>query len=223
MLTDDDVARGPDWLSRLKRLARAHGAASATPIFVGDGPVWRLLEPVMTGFGSALLCRYGGVWGGGVAFERDRLDEECYRADLERTVSDDALLWDALEDVYTTPSFANVVRVPGDVRSVRNRFTRFLLTYRYWLPRATLTLWVLTLAFVALALVAPVVAALSATAASAAAYRYLGVERRTWLLAFPSMLVLPLLLSSAWLSPTFEWGGRRYGWREKFDVDVADD
>jgi len=222
VLTDDDVERDPDWFSRLVGLAREHGAASATPVFVGEGLSWLLVEPVMTALGSALICRYGGAWGGGVAFERDRLDEARYRRDLERTVSDDALLWDALGDVHTTPSFVNVVRVPGDAASVRERFTRFVLTYRYWLPRATLALWALVAGFVALALVAPFVAAGVATAGAAYAYRYLGLRRRTWLLAFPSVLFLPVFLASAWLVPSFTWGGRKYRWRGRFDVAVSD-
>jgi hypothetical protein len=135
VLTDDDVEHDADWLARLKRLARQHGAASATPAFVSSSPRWQLFEPVMLTLGSALLCRYGGAWGGGVAFERERIDEARFRAGLKRTVSDDALLWSMLETVHTTPTFVSRVRVPGGRKQVRNCIVRFMLTYRYFLPR----------------------------------------------------------------------------------------
>jgi glycosyltransferase involved in cell wall biosynthesis len=135
VLTDDDVERDGDWLDRIKRLARRHGAASATPAFVSSSPRWQLFEPVMLTLGSALLCRYGGAWDGGVAFERERIDEARFRAGLKRTVSDDALLWSMLETVHTTPTFVSRVRVPGGRKQVRDRIVRFMLTYRYFLPR----------------------------------------------------------------------------------------
>lgn len=239
VLTDDDVERDAAWLATLTDAAREHGAVSATPVFVGDG-WWRLLEPAMATFGSALLCAYGGVWGGGVAFERDRLDLDGYRRDLERTVSDDALLWDRLGEasasdgeggtgerdasggVYTSPDLVNRVAVPGDLGSVRERFARFALTYRYWLPRATAALWVLLVAFCLLAVVSPAAAAGVATLAAYRSYRYLGLERRTWLLAFPSAFCLLLALAAAWLRPSFAWGGRRYRWTGRFDVTVEE-
>lgn len=221
VLTDDDVERGPAWLSTMVRLASDHGAASATPVFLADGSGWwRLFEPAMVTLGSSPICRYGGAWGGGVAFARDRLDEDRFRRDLERTVSDDALLWDCLEEVHTSPAVVNEVRVGGGAREVRDRLVRFVLTYRFWLPRATLALWGLWLVFLVALLVAPVLTAVGVTALALVAYRSLGVRRRTWLLAVPAALVLPVVLADAWLRPRFRWGGRRYAWRGRFDVSV---
>lgn len=220
VLTDDDVDRQADWLERLTRAARAHGAASATPVFVGEGVGWRLVEPMMTTLGSGSICRYGGAWGGGVAFERDRLDEAAFRRDLERTISDDALLWARLDGVHTTPALVNRVRIPRDAGAVRDRVVRFLLTYRYWLPRATAALWLLSVLVVGLAVFAPLPIVLGVTTLAFGAYRYLGVERRTWLLAFPAALLLPIVLAWAVAVPTFEWGGRRYRWTGRFDVRI---
>lgn len=135
VLTDDDVERDACWLARLKRLARRHGAAAATPVFVNTHLRWQLLEPLSIVFGFALLYWLGGVWDGSVAFQRDRIDESRFRADLQRTVSDDALLWSMLDTVYTMPSFVSTVRVPGSSKQVRDRAIRFVLTYRYFLPR----------------------------------------------------------------------------------------
>ncbi|HET7323141.1 MAG TPA: glycosyltransferase [Halococcus sp.] len=222
VFTDDDVERDDEWLSRLKRLAHQHGAASVTPAFVSSSVQWRLAEPVMMGLGSALLCRYGGVWGGGVAFERDQLDEETFRSDLRRTVSDDALLWSMLDTVHTTPAFVSRVRVPGGRKQVRDRVTRFVLTYRYFLPRAVVGLWVLLTMLLAITALRPLVSVIGITALAALGYRYLGIDRRTWLLAFPAFLLLPFVLVSVWFRPRFDWGGRHYVWRERFDVTVTE-
>lgn len=222
VLTDDDVERDVDWLSQLKRLAHQHGAASATPTFVSPSPRWKCFEPVMMTLGSALLCRYGGAWGGGVAFERDCIDEDRFCGKLRRTVSDDALLWSMLETIHTTPAFVSLVRVPGGKKQVRDRIVRFVLTYRYFLPRAMVALWVFSTLLLAVTVVVPFASAIGTTVLAALAYRYLGVERRTWLFAFPAFLSLPVILAAAWFQPTFDWGGRRYVWRDRFDVTVSE-
>lgn len=222
VLTDDDVERDTGWLVRLKQLARRHGAASATPAFVSTHLHWQLIEPLSMVLGSMLLCRFGGAWGGGVAFQRDRIDESRFRADLQRTVSDDALLWSMLDTVYTTPSFVSTVHVPGGAKQVCDRAIRFVLTYRYFLPRGMIVLWVLSLALLAVSVVVPFASATGTTMLAAVVYRYLGIERRTWLLAFPAFCLLPVVLAAAWLRPTFDWGGRQYVWRDRFDVTVSE-
>lgn len=220
VLTDDDVERDGNWLSQILGLVERHGAVAATPLFVSEGFWWRLFEPMMVTFGTALLCRYGGVWGGGVAFDREELDEARYRRDLERTVSDDALLWDCLDDVYTSPDLVDTVYVPSDPRSVRDRLTRFILSYHHWLPRGTRGLFIASLCYLGLVLLAPFAAAIGVTLGSKRVYDAYDVERRTWLLAFPCFLLLPIVIATTWLHPEFNWGGRHYRWSGRFDVRI---
>lgn len=220
ILTDDDVDRDQAWLARLKRLVREHGAVSMTPVFVGSGPVGMLAEPLLATFVSVTIARYGGVWGGGVAFDRCRIDEASFRRDLERTVSDDALLWDALGEVYTDCTLANDVRLPDDPGDVFHCLVRFVLTFCYWLPRATAGVSVLSLVFLVLLALGTPFALAIASGLAARSYRCLGVERRTWLLAAPAALFLPVVVTRAVLNPTFRWGDRRYAWTGRFRVRV---
>jgi len=223
VMTDDDVPRSSDWLARLEDVAEERVAASVTPVFIGDDPTWWLVEPATVLLVSAPFCRYGGAWGGGVAFDRRALDESRLRRDLERTVSDDALLWTALDGVYTTTDLVDAVPVDGERERLRDRLTRWVLTFRFFLPRATLAAWALCCALWAAAIVAPLATTLVTTAVALVVYRYLGVDRWTWLLALPSLLVFPFVLTRAWLDPTFRWGGRRYRWTGRFDVAVLAD
>ncbi|WP_243637770.1 hypothetical protein [Natrarchaeobius oligotrophus] len=55
-----------------------------------------------------------------------------------------------------------------------------------------------------------------------AQYRTLGVDRRTWLFAVPSLVLAPLFGIAGIVRPTFVWGDRRYRWDDTFDVTVLE-
>jgi hypothetical protein len=61
------------------------------------------------------------------------------------------------------------------------------------------------------------------TGLTAAVYASFGIDRLSALLAVPALMTaLPLGLYAS-VRDTFVWGGRRYRWRSKFDVDVLDE
>jgi hypothetical protein len=49
-----------------------------------------------------------------------------------------------------------------------------------------------------------------------------GLRRWTFLLAYPAVLVSVPLTLYGLLRRTFVWGGRRYRWRDAFDVTIVE-
>jgi CTP:molybdopterin cytidylyltransferase MocA len=220
VLTDDDVSRPDvDWVDRLVERARAHGAATEVPVFVG-GRFWAPLEPAMALFGSVGVAHGGNVWGGGCAFDRSRLDEASVVRDLRRTVGDDNLLSEHVEDPWAYTDRPRQVPVDGSLSGVRDRLARFAKGALYFQPGPTLAMLITLVLFGAAAWLFPLASAGLATAAAALTYGWLGLRRWTVALAFASLLLLPVGLVAGAITPTFRWGGRRYRWRGAFDVDV---
>ncbi|EJN61102.1 glycosyltransferase [Halogranum rubrum] len=219
--TDDDFDHGDDWLNRVKALADEHGVVTGVPVFVGED-WWRLAEPFSALTGSLGLYLGGQVWGGCVTFTRDDVDVERLVADLRRTVSDDGLLSGRLHDVTAARSLTEQIYVDGDAESVRNRMVRFTQTVRFEETSSTAGLVFSVFAFALAGLVWPVPVAGLATATVAAVYWFFGVRRSTFLLAYPALLVAPLLVAYGLLTTEFEWGGRRYRWRDVYDVTVLE-
>ena len=77
-----------------------------------------------------------------------------------------------------------------------------------------------SLLFAAGSVAFPVVGAVFATVCGLLAYKWLGVNRRSVVLSFPSLLLMPVFLLLGIVAPTFEWGGRTYKWKGKFEVTV---
>ncbi|WP_224332425.1 glycosyltransferase [Haloprofundus halobius] len=222
VLTDDDVPRDDEWLARMKSLGEEHGAVSALPAFVGDG-WWRPFEPFLLFVVTLAVWVANAPWGGGVTFRRDQLDLDAYVAELRRTVSDDSLLWEHLGDEVTTlRSELTLVPVEGDPRTVHDRLVRFVKIVTVPNPRERAVAFVSVSLVGLFCLLAPVVAAATLTVASYLTYRFFGVDRSTWLLAYPSALLVSAVFCYALVVPTFRWGGRRYRWRSTFDVTVTD-
>ncbi|WP_224269813.1 glycosyltransferase family 2 protein [Haloprofundus salinisoli] len=222
VLTDDDVPRDDEWLNRMKALGEEHGAVSALPVFVGDG-YWRAVEPFLVFAVTLAVWVANAPWGGGVTFRRDQLDLDAYVSDLRRTVSDDGLLWEYLGDELTTlRSELTLVPVEGDPRTVHDRLVRFVKIVTVPNPVGGVVAFASVSLVALFCLVAPIVAAATLTAATYLAYRFFGVDRSTWLLAYPSALLVSLAFCYALVVPTFRWGGRRYRWRSTFDVTVVD-
>ncbi|WP_123535233.1 glycosyltransferase [Halosimplex salinum] len=219
--TDDDFHHPPDWLDRLHADYEARGPVSEVPVFVGQDPLAVLLEPVYVVGGTLSTYANDYAWGGAVAFERSDLDDEAALVDrLHRSVSDDGLLTDAVD--VTTLRRTRLVTVGGTVRETLERHVRFTQLVHRHDPRGTAVSTVAVLIAFVLALCFPLPSAVVLTALAGAAYARFGVASPTFLLAYPSFLASVPLGTYAHLRRTFVWGGRRYRWRSKFDVEVRD-
>lgn len=219
--TDDDFDHGDDWLGRVKRLADEHGVVTGVPVFVGDG-WWRLAEPLIVATGSLGLYLGGQVWGGCVTFTRDDVDVDTLVTDLRRTVSDDGLLSSRLHDVTAARDLTEQIHVDGDFESVRQRMVRFTQTVRFEETSSTPAMVGSCVLFALAGLVWPLPVAALLTLFTVLVYRFFGVDRPTFLLAYPALLVAPFVLLYGLLTPEFEWGGRRYRWRGVYDVTVVE-
>jgi hypothetical protein len=224
--TDADFAHGEDWLATMKSLGEQHGAVSGVPVFVSDGWAWQFREPVSVVFGSLAICADNGAWGGSVTFTRDHLDLDAFVFDLRQTVSDDGLLREYLDldrndaDLTATRELVYEVPVAGTLRAVLTRVVRNSRIVYMTDPTSVRRGLVMSIAFVMLSVVSPLFAASSATFGAWLVYKYLGVDRWTWLLAWPSFLVSPLGTVVGMVKTEFSWGSRRYRWPAKFDVRV---
>ena len=218
--TDDDFHHPPDWLATLHEDYAARGPVTELPFFVGADPLSRLLEPTYALGGTLGVYAGDRAWAGAVIFERSDLhpDAESLVRDLRRTVSDDGLLSERLD--VTPLRRVRRVTVGGDLRTTLERHVRFSKIVRFHSPAGTALNLVVVL-FLALACAfAPLPAAVGTTAVTAAVYASFGVRRWTALLAYPAVLAGPALFAYALARRTFVWGGRRYRWRSKFDVEV---
>lgn len=224
--SDDDYERDPEWLDRLVRVGEAHGPAAVEPLIVSDGPYLKLLEPV-----SALVIavydiyRDGGEggypWGGGVTFTRGELQEptEHLCAELRRSISDDNVLNNYLEDTYTPRDWRIRIPVSGGFDETISRLTRWMRAdhVRYDL---TPNFLIATLIAV-VCLVFPTVVAPLITAVTARSYKKLGYQRWTFVLAYFGLLMLPLMIGLGLFRSEFTWGKRQYRLHDLYDIEVS--
>lgn len=221
--TDDDFERSPDWLDRLVAVGDRHGPATVIPDFVG-GSWWWLVEPTSTVMST--LSMYlgrgpwaGNAWGGGVTFTRDDLNVDELVRDLRTCISDDGVLSDHLGEVYAARSMQARVPVPGDFASVKQRMVRFTrITHVHEGLGAEL---VGSLLLVGLALLFPLYAIPLVTVGSGLTYAIVGKKRWTFVLAYPALLLLPLLFVAGITQTEFEWAGRRYRMHDVNDIEVV--
>lgn len=224
--TDADFERDSDWLDQLVAAGEEHGPATALCVFVGNA--WfRLYEAWSAIFFSLAMYlntgEWGGhAWGGGVTFTRDELSDgvDTLVTELRQVVSDDGLLSDHLEDVYPVRSMVEIVEAPGDLRSFIERVVR--LNRIVHVSEGGFTNVGIGLILVAAAVIFPVWAALLYTAIGAIAYAVLGVRRLTFLIMYPSVVIIPLVALSGIVRKEFEWTGRRYRLNDEFDVEVIE-
>ena len=219
--TDDDFHHPPDWLDRLHADYERRGPVSELPYFVGMDPLAMLLEPVYALGGT--LGAYAGdkAWGGAVMFERADLDEAAFLDELRRTVSDDGLL---SEHLAVTPlKRVRLVGVGGSTRETLERHVRFSQIVLRHEPSDVGVLFLATGALAGVALAYPPAGFVLLTLLTAGVNAYFGLTRWTALLAYPAILLSLPLFCHALARRTFVWGGRRYRWRSKFDVEVVGD
>lgn len=218
--TDDDFHHPPGWLDKLAREYDTQGPTTEVPFFVGRDPLSTVLEPLYALGATAGLTLFDKPWAGAVVFERSDLDEERFRRELRRTVSDDGLL--SLHTDVTPVRRVRQVPVGGTVGESLERHVRFMQIVWRFVPHR----WVivpLSAVFFVCCLVAPVAAAIVSTLWVGGVYAYFGVRRPTVLLAFPALVAqFPLLLHGL-VRRQFVWAGRRYRWRRRFSVTVEDD
>jgi len=217
--TDDDFHHPEDWLAQLRADYEKHGPVSEVPFFVGKDPLAVLLEPVYA-FGGTLGTWAGDIaWGGAVIFERSDFDETAFRADLRRSISDDGILGEHLD--VTTLRRARTVTSGGSIRDSLERFVRFQKLVRFHAPGTAVANAIGATVGTALCLLFPLVMIACTTVCYGAIYAVFGRGRWTFLLAFPATLLLVPLLAYAHARRTFVWGGRRYRWRRKFEIEIV--
>jgi hypothetical protein len=218
--TDDDFHHPPDWLETLNAEYERHGPVSEVPYFVGRDPLAVVLEPMLASTGSLGIYLGDRIWGGSVAFDRDDIDERAFLDELRRTVSDDRLLMEHLQ--VTTTRRTYLVPVGGTIRESVERQVRWTKIVRRHFPGAIAAIGLVLLLVLAGAVLFPLQTAVVLTAFHLAVNEVLGVRRWTALLAYPAVFVIVPLVPYALARRTFVWGGRRYRWRSKFDVEVVE-
>ncbi|NIC00468.1 glycosyltransferase [Halobacterium sp. R2-5] len=219
--TDDDFHHPPDWLATLHADYERHGPVSELPVFVGRDPLARLLEPLYAVGGTLGVYLGDQAWAGAVLFERGDLDEATFLADLRRTVSDDGVL---SEHVDVTPlRRTRRVEVGGTIRRTLERHVRFTKIVHRHDPGGHVWGALVTLATFVACLLVPLYAAVGLTALVAGVYAAFGIRRWTVVIAYPAALAAIPFGVYAHVRRTFVWGGRRYRWRGKYDVEVVDD
>lgn len=219
--TDDDFTHPEGWLDQLHADYERDGPTTELPFFVGRDPLSVLLEPLYAVAGT--LGTYTGdiAWGGAVIFERSALpDEAAFVGDLRSTVSDDGLLTDRVG--ITPVKRTRRVEMGGTIRETLERHVRFTKLGRHHDPGGSTANAVVGTLATAGGLLYPLPAAVGLTLLLAFVYAAFGRRRWTFLLAAPAVLLsMPLMLYGL-LRRTFVWGGRRYRWRDTFDVEQVD-
>ena len=214
--TDDDFHHPHDWLADLQADYERQGPTTELPFFKGRDPLSTLLEPMYVMGATAGLTLINKPWGGAVIFERDDLDEEAFLNDLRQTVSDDGLLGAYLD--VTPVKRVRRVEVGGTVGESLERNTRFMQIVQYFSPYPNVTVPLAAFYF-SCCLLFPLPAAVVSTLLMMALYAHFGIRRWTALLTYPGLIAqFPLLLYG--LGRSFVWGGRRYEWPERFEVEV---
>lgn len=218
--TDNDFHRPPDWLGRLHADYEKHGPVTEVPFFAGRDPLAVLLEPIYAIGGT--FGTYAGdvVWGGAVMFDRSDLDVDEFLRDLGRSVSDDGVLTDHLD--VTSLRRARIVPAGGSLRETLERQVRFTQIVRYHDPTGFGSMVTIASLSTLGALLYPLPALVFLTLIQFGIYAAFGVRRWTFLLAYPATLVQVPLFAYGLVRRTFVWGGRRYRWHSKYDVEIVE-
>lgn len=217
--TDDDFHHPPDWLVQLNADYEQHGPVTEIPFFAGQDPLAILLEPIYAVGGT--VGTYAGdiAWGGAVIFECTDLDMDSFLQDLNQSVSDDGILTEHLD--ITPLRRTRIVPMGGSTRETMERHVRFTQIARHHDPTGFAGMFIVATLSAIAALLFPLPAMLLLTLLQFGIYAVFGVRRWTFILAYPATLVQVPLFVYGIARRTFVWGGRRYQWRSKFDVEIV--
>ncbi len=218
--TDDDFHHPPDWLDRLDEDYAEYGPTTELPAFVGQDPLAVLLEPVYALGGTLGTYMGDHAWGGAVIFDRRDLDEAQFLSELRQTISDDGLLGDHTD----VTSVRRVRRVPmgGSLRQTVERHIRFNQIFATHDPTVAKLSFGVLIAVLTGCVVFPSLAVVL-TLLTAGVSASFGVRRASLLLTVPALAAAVPLGLYAFTRDTFVWGGRRYRWHSKFDVEVLNE
>jgi len=218
--TDDDFHHPPDWLTQLHQDYAEHGPTTELPAFVGQDPLAVLLEPIYVLGGT--LGTYTGdhAWGGAVIFDRSDLDETRFLSELRQTISDDGLLGEHTD----VTSVQRVRRVPmgGSLRQTLERHIRFNRIFATHDPAVAKLSSVLLVAVLVGCVLFPLLAVVLTVLTAGIGVSF-GIRRASLLLTVPALAAAVPLGVYAFARDTFVWGGRRYHWHSKFDVEVLNE
>ncbi|MEZ3163062.1 glycosyltransferase [Halorubrum sp. RMP-47] len=218
--TDDDFHHPSNWLNQLHQDYAEYGPTTELPSFVGQDPLAVLLEPIYA-LGGTLGTYIGDhAWGGAVIFDRSDLDGARFLSELRQTISDDGLLGEHTD----VNSVQRVRRVPmgGSLRQTLERHIRFNQIFATHDPTvAKFSFGVLVAALIGCVLF-PLLAVVL-TLLTAGTMASFGVRRVSLLLTVPALVAAVPLGLYAFARDTFVWGGRRYKWHSKFDVEVLNE
>jgi hypothetical protein len=178
------------------------------------------LEPVYA-LGGTLGTYVGDhAWGGAVIFDQGDIDEAAFLSELRQTVSDDGLLGEHAD--VTTVRRVRTVPIGGSLRQTLERHVRFNQIFATHDPIAAKLSFGLLVAVLVGCILFPLLTVVL-TGLTVVLCASLGVRRASLLLTVPALVAaLPLGLY-ALVRDTFVWGGRRYRWHSKFDVEVLDE
>jgi hypothetical protein len=227
VLTDDDVPREEHWLDRIKRGVSEHDAVTGMPLFTHTGGRGRILGWVMEpaqGILSIALLLGDGFWGGAAGFRRADIDDmDALRADLRRTVTDDLLIGEHITtDRKADVGLAATIPVHSStIGAYLDRVVRNSLTFRYADEASLWVIFGLGLLQAALLLLGTLPAVVLMWIGGLLVYD--AFDARRWTVVFTPVSLVILAGFAAWgaTREEFEWGGRRYRWRDKFDVEVV--
>jgi len=227
LLTDSDVPRGEDWLSRLKGGVDKHGAVTGGVLFAHTDGAGRflgwLIEPLQAVF-MIILMFSGGLWGGAAGFHRRHIDDmDALLENLQRTVTDDLLIGEHLTtSVEADFALTAVIPIEADVGRFRDRWVRYALSFRYG-DDASLGVAFLLGVIQATALVlVPLPTVLLSLLLGGVVYWLFDTVRPTFLLTPVTFIINVVFTGYAATRSEFVWGGRHYRWRDKLDVEIID-
>ncbi|XVH33723.1 glycosyltransferase (plasmid) [Haloferacaceae archaeon DSL9] len=219
--TDDDFHHPDGWLDSLREEYERRGPTTELPFFVGRDPLAVFFEPLYAVGGTAAVYVGNVAWGGAVVFDRaDLPDERAFLRELRRAVSDDGLLTDHVD--ITPVKRIRRVKIGGSVRETLERHVRFTQIVRHHDPLGNAVVTVLGTLLAGSAALFPIPGLVAVTASFAVVYVAFGLRRWTVLLAYPAVVAFLPFTAYGLLRRTFVWGGRRYRWAEKFDVEVVE-
>lgn len=226
ILTDDDLERDDDWLEYMKTKTREHGAYSTVPTFYSESVFGLFLEAAYTPMSYIGMKVGETIWPGAAGFKRENIDMDGLIDGLRRTLIDTAVLpeYVSADDGKAVPcdmSISPNIPVEGTFDSdFRKRGARIARTF--WLTdrsAAVMSIGISAIVLLGL-LIAPLVAAAITTGIVAVTYVLNRFPRWTFVFAPVSLVLWGVMMVYGVPKEEIEWGGRKYRWSDKYQVEI---